>query len=252
VVRWNDLAALERALEAHAGTVAAVIMEPVNYNSGTLLPQPGYLERVRELTHEQGVVLIFDEILSGFRTGPGGMQAYFGVTPDLCTLGKALGGGLPLSAFGGRREVMQAVAPLGKAVHSGTFNAHLVPILAAKAFLETVSEPSFYPRLEAAHAGFYAELRGVFQRAGLPVWVGALGARFSLLFGLEQQPSGYAESAAWDREMATRFFGFAMEEGVYFHFAWHHGLSAAHGPAEIGQALEGIERAARRTARQPG
>lgn len=137
---WNDIPAMERCLEANAGVVAAVIMEPIAHNAGTIMPAPGYLESVRDLTRRHGVVLIFDEILSGFRTGPGGAQAYLGVTPDMCTLGKCLGGGTPLSAFTGSREVMGAVAPLGSAVHSGTFNAHLISMLAADAFLDAAAD----------------------------------------------------------------------------------------------------------------
>ena len=123
-------------------------MEPVNYDSGTLLPAPGYLQAVRELTRKYAVVLIFDEILSGFRTGAACAQGYYGVVPDLTCLGKPLGGGTALSAFGGSREVMSTVAPPGGAVHSGTFNAHLIPIMAAQAFLAEIQRPDFYPRLE--------------------------------------------------------------------------------------------------------
>jgi glutamate-1-semialdehyde 2,1-aminomutase len=147
VLPWNDLGALERTLARQGSEIAVVVMEPVNYNSGTLLPLPGYLEGVRELTRAHGIVLLFDEILSGFRTGPSCAQGYLGVTPDLCTLGKCLGGGTVLSAFAGRREVMEAVAPLGPAVHSGTFNANLIPILAGRAFLQVIADPAFWTNL---------------------------------------------------------------------------------------------------------
>lgn len=249
VLPWNDAAALERTLEREGHDVAAVIMEPVNYNAGTLLPAPGYLQSVRELTRRHGVVLIFDEILSGFRTGPSCMQGYFGVTPDLCTLGKALGGGTPLSAFVGRRAVMDAVAPTGPAVHSGTFNAHLIPILAAGAFLDVVAEGGLWSNLADLEAFFYAGLREVFQRAGLPVWVQALGARFSLLFGLEREPTDYRQAAQFDRDLARRFYAAALEAGVYFHYAWHHGFSAVHTREDLARGLEAIETAARRLAR---
>ena len=194
-------------------------------------------------------MLIFDEILSGFRTGASCAQGYFGVTPDLCTLGKALGGGTALSAFAGRREVMDAVSPLGSAVHSGTFNAHLIPILAADAFLDEVARPEFWAHLKQLESSFYPALSDVFERAGLPVWVQALGARFSLLFGLEEEPTNYRQAARFDRDMARRFFGAAMDEGVYFHYAWHHGFSSMHTQADLDRALEGIQTAARRVAR---
>ena len=249
VLPWNDVDALERTLRARGDEIAAVIMEPVNYNSGTILPAPGYLEAARRLTREHGVLLIFDEILSGFRTGPSCAQGYYGVTPDLCTLGKALGGGTPLSAFAGRRDVMEAVSPLGAAVHSGTFNAHLIPILAANAFLDEIARPELWAELERVQDRFYAGLRGAFARAGLPVRVQALGARFSLLFGVDEEPTNYREAARDDKALARRFYAAALDQGVYFHYAWHHGLSTAHTIADVDRALEGIEAAARQVAR---
>jgi glutamate-1-semialdehyde 2,1-aminomutase len=249
VLPWNDAGALERAIGHHQDQIAAVIMEPINYNSGTILPAPGYLEAARQLTRDAGIVLIFDEILSGFRTGPSCAQGYYGVTPDMCTLGKALGGGTVLSAFAGRREVMDAVAPRGRAVHSGTFNAHLIPMLAANAFLDEIARPAFWTGLEQLDAALYAGLRDAFKRAGLPVWVQALGARFSLLFGLEAEPTSYRQVAAYDREMARRFYAAAVEEGAYFHYQWHHGISAGHTMADVERALEAVDAAARRTAR---
>jgi glutamate-1-semialdehyde 2,1-aminomutase len=241
--------ALERTLQRQRDEIAAVIMEPINYNSGTIRPAPGYLEAARRLTRDAGVVLIFDEILSGFRTGPGCAQGFYGVTPDLCTLGKALGGGTVLSAFAGRREVMDAVAPRGGAVHSGTFNAHLIPILAAHAFLEEIARPTFWSHLEQVDTALYAGLRDAFKRAGVPVWVQGLGARFSLLFGLDEEPRSYRQAARQDGELARRFYAAALEEGVYFHVGWHHGISVQHTMADVDEALERIGRAARRVAR---
>jgi glutamate-1-semialdehyde 2,1-aminomutase len=249
VLPWNDAGALERAIARHRDEIAAVIMEPVNYNSGTILPAPGYLQAARQLTRDAGIVLIFDEILSGFRTGPSCIQGHSGVTPDMCTLGKALGGGTVLSAFAGRREVMDAVAPRGRAVHSGTFNAHLIPIMAANAFLDEIAKPAFWANLEQLDTALYAGLRDAFKRAGLPVWIQALGARFSLLFGLEAEPTTYRQAARHDREMARRFYAAAVEEGAYFHFQWHHGISAAHTMADVERALEAVDAAARRAAR---
>lgn len=241
VLPWNDLGALERVLAREPG-IAAVIMEPVNYNSGTILPQPGYLQAVRELTRQHGVLLIFDEILSGFRTGAGGIQAFVSVTPDLCTIGKALGGGTVLSAFAGRQDVMEAVAPLGSAVHSGTFNANLVPIMAGRAFLSVVSEPQFWRRLAELEDFFYRELQTIFDRAGEKVLVQGLGARFSLLFGLDQAPRNYREVAvALDRTRETAFYAAALHRGVYFHVARHQGFSAAHTKADLEEALDRIE-----------
>lgn len=249
VLPWNDAEALERTLARQGDQIAAVIMEPVNYNSGTILPVPGYLEAARRLTREHGVVLIFDEILSGFRTGPSCAQGHYGVTPDMCTLGKALGGGTVLSAFAGRREVMEAVAPRGPAVHSGTFNAHLIPILAANAFLDEIARPELWARLDQLDTALYAGLRDAFKRAGLPVWVQALGARFSLHFGLEEEPRSYRQAAGYDREMARRFTAAALDEGVFFNVGWHHGISVMHTAADVDHILEGAATAARKAAR---
>ena len=249
VLPWNDADALDRTLRTRGDEIAAVIMEPINYNSGTILPAHGYLEAARQATTNAGVLLIFDEILSGFRTGASCAQGYLGVTPDLCTLGKALGGGTALSAFAGRREVMDAVSPRGSAVHSGTFNAHLIPILAADAFLDEVARPAFWTDLKQLESWFYPSLADIFERTGLPVWVQALGARFSLLFGLDAEPTNYRQAARFDRDLARQFYAAALDAGVYFHYAWHHGFSSMHTPADLDRALEGIETAARRVAR---
>lgn len=246
VLPWNDVAALEAVFEREGDQIAAVVMEPVNHDSGTLLPLPGYLEAARRITRQHGSLLIFDEVLSGFRTQVGGAQAMYGVTPDITTLGKALGGGTALSAFVGSRDVMSVVSPLGPAIHSGTYNAHLVPVMASLAFLDQVTDPAFYPHMAELGTWFHAQLRDIFERAGLVVWVQSMGARFSLLFGLDREPHDYRGVLAHDARAANRFYALAMEEGVYFHAAWHHGFSYGHSHADLEQALEGIETAARR------
>lgn len=235
VVPFNDLAATERAITARAADLAAVILEPINYDCHGIMPQPGFLKALQAMTREAGAVLIFDEILSGFRTGPGGAQALFGITPDLCTLGKALGGGMPLSAFAGRREIMQCVSPAGPAVHSGTYNAHLTAIAGGLAFLDEIEQPEFYPYLQSLGERLYSGLREIFTRVGLPVWVQGVGARFGLLFGIEEEPTNYREAARQDHVLAARFYEACLERGVYFHhFSPHHGFSAMH-------TLQGIE-----------
>jgi glutamate-1-semialdehyde 2,1-aminomutase len=248
VLPWNDLDALERVFERLGDEIAAVIMEPINIDSGTIAPRPGYLEAARRLTAERGAVLVFDEILTGFRTNPGGAQVETGVTPDLTTLGKALGGGTPLSAVVGRREVMSVVAPLGPAVHSGTFMAHPMMVLAGLAFLDVIDEPGFYPNLLARSARFVDGLRSTLAAAGLSVRVQAYGPRFSLLFGIDGEPRNYADVAGADRATERRFYAAALDEGVYLHHGWHHGISAVHDDAVLDEALDRLDRAARRTA----
>jgi len=248
VLPWNDLAALETAFAAEGSRIAAVVMEPVNIDAGTLHPLPGYLEGAREVTRRGGALLVFDEILCGFRTNIGGAQAEHRVTPDLTTLGKALGGGLALSAIAGSREVMEAVAPVGPVVHSGTFLAHLLPVLAAEAFLAVASAPDFYPPLLARSTRFVDGLRGVFREAGLMVRVQRYGPRFSLLFGIEGEPRRYADVAGADHATEYRFYRDAMDAGVYLAPGWHHGISAAHTDADLDEALDRLAGAARRTA----
>jgi glutamate-1-semialdehyde 2,1-aminomutase len=247
VLPWNDLDALQAAFAAEPGRIAAIVMEPVNIDSGTIHPRPGYLAAARDLAHANGALLIFDEILTGFRTNPGGAQAELGVTPDLATLGKALGGGQALSAVVGRRDVMANVSPLGKAVHSGTFMAHLLPIMAGLAFLDIVTQPDFYPPILARAERFVGELREIFRRAGLTVWVQQYGPRFSLLFGIDREPVNSRDVADADRATELRFYGHALAQGVYLHHGWHHGISAAHTDADLDLAVERLEHAARAT-----
>jgi len=251
VLPFNDPETLERTLRARADEIAAVIMEPINFNSGGILPDAGFLQTLRALTRELGIVLIFDEILSGFRTGPDCAQGYLGVTPDMCTLGKAIGGGLALSAFAGSREVMGAVSPLGGAVHSGTFNAHPLPILAANAFLKLAEQATFWDHFATLQERLYPGLRDIFARTGLPIQVQAIGNRFCLNYGMTEEPKNYRDSMQYDKALAARFATVAQEEGVYFHTLWHSGLSAMHTLADIDEALERIEKAAKRVAAAP-
>lgn len=144
VLPWNDLDLLEDVLKRGGDQIAGVIMEPINYNSGGLMPRAGYLEGVRALTQQYGVVLIFDEILSGFRTGPDCAQGYLGVTPDLTTLGKAVGGGMPISALVGRKAMMETLAPVGGVINLGTYYGQVLVMHAAEAFLELARDPALW------------------------------------------------------------------------------------------------------------
>jgi len=247
VAPFNDAAGFVRLLDQHGDDLAAVIMEPINYDAGAILPEPAFLRTVREETARRGIVLIFDEILSGYRTGPNCAQGYLGVTPDLCALGKAVGGGVPLSVFGGRRELMSAVSPLGPAIHTGTYNAHLIPIMAAHAFLDTIAEPGFYPHLLGIHEQLYAGLRRAFAEAGLPVRVQGVGARFALYFGLDPdvEVTTYHQAARLDRSMLNAFCREMDRRGVYVNPAWHHGLSGVHTEAMVGRIVEAAAESAR-------
>ncbi len=250
VAPFNEAEAFRRILDEVGDQLAAVVMEPINYDSGAILPEPGFLEMVREETARRGIVLVFDEILSGYRTGVDCAQGYLGVTPDLCTLGKALGGGVPLSAFGGRRDLMSQVSPVGKAIHTGTYNAHLIPVLAALAFLEAASAPGFYDQLLGLHSRLYAGLRRAFDEAKLPVRVQGVGARFAMYFGLDPrvEVTRYRQAAVLDWDMMSAFCREMYARGVYVNPAWHHGLSCLHTEALVDEVCEKAAQSARAVA----
>jgi glutamate-1-semialdehyde 2,1-aminomutase len=210
-----------------------------------LLPEPGFLELLRRLTAEQGILLIFDEILSGFRTGAGCMQATYGVTPDLCTLGKAIGGGTPLSVFGGKRRIMEHVSPLGKAQHSGTYNGHLSSIMAGIAFFDVIDEPECYEGLLSRSQRLYDSIEEIMQRLGFVGRVQGLGARFSFLFGppAERKVRNYQDLMDNQWSLFYRFCRACLRYGVYVHTMWHHGISVMHTDKDIDRALEGIQAA---------
>ena len=247
VLPFNDFERAEETLNQRGHEIAAVILEPVNFNSCTILPQPGYLELLRRLTMEQGALLIFDEILSGFRTEPGCMQATYGITPDLCTLGKAIGAGVPLSVFGGKREIMEHVAPLGQAQHSGTYNGSLIAIMAGNAFFDVILEDGFYDGFLERCERFYRGVDEIMSRLGFLGRVQAKGARFSLLFGpvAEKKIRNYHDLVDNQWEMLNRFYQACIDHGVYFHTGHHHGISSAHTDEDIDRTLEGIEAALR-------
>jgi glutamate-1-semialdehyde 2,1-aminomutase len=248
VLPFNDFERAEGTLINRGAEIACVSLEPVNYNSGTILPQPGYLELLRRLTEEHGVVLIFDEILSGFRTEPGCMQATYGIIPDLCTLGKAIGGGTPLSVFGGKREIMEHISPLGRAQHSGTYNGHLLEIMAGNAFFDVILEPGFYEDLLTRSERLYEGVNEIMTRLGFMGRVQGKGARFSFLFGpvAEREPlRNYGDFMDNQWELLNRFYKACLDHGIFIHTMHHHGISSAHTDEDIDRVLEGIEAAFR-------
>jgi glutamate-1-semialdehyde 2,1-aminomutase len=242
---FNDLEAVRRALWLHGHEIAAVILEPIHYNGGCIVPDKSYLHALQDLCRQHGVLVIFDEILSAFRTGPGCAQAYFGVTPDLCTIGKCVAGGTPLSVFGGRREIMEHLRPLGNAEHSGTYNANLIPILAADAALDELKKPELYTHLFALADHLYGKMNAIFQRHGFQALCQGLGARFGLYFGFTEEVRDYRDTARQDKELALKFFAGMAERGVYFcdngGRPTHHGFSAAHTAADIERTLQATE-----------
>jgi glutamate-1-semialdehyde 2,1-aminomutase len=248
ILPFNDVEAFERCLRSKADSLAAVIMEPVNFDSCGIVPTPEFLQVVRELTHELGVVLIFDEVLSGFRLRPGPALGDE-VIPDMTVLGKAVGGGMPISAFLSRREIMETCTPVGPALNSGTYNAPPAMVIAVGAFLQEVTQPGFYDRMNAVGERLYDGLRDILKRRDLVAWVQGVGARFGLLFGLDAEPRNYRDIAGQDMDMARRFHLACLKRGVYLHHASpHHGHSSAHTMADIEETLNVMDDAAKEIA----
>jgi glutamate-1-semialdehyde 2,1-aminomutase len=245
VVPYNRTDLLEEAFRRHAEELAAVICEPVYYNAGCVLPTPEFLAALRRLTADHGVLLIFDEVLSAFRMAPGGAQEYLGVTPDLCTLGKAVGGGFPLSVFGGKRHLMDRLMPTGDCQHSGTYNGHPVAVAAGIAAVTAYRQPGFYPHLNALAERLYSGLDALFARHGVVARVQGLGARFGVYFGVRECVRSYRDALGHQREQMLRFVAAAIGHGVYFHdyggAACHHGFCAALTLADVEEVLERLD-----------
>ena len=242
---FNDREALREAVETHGKETALVILEPVNYNCGCIKPEPGYLEFVREITRDAGIVLFFDEIQSSFKKSAGGAQADYGVVPDVCTIGKALGGGLPLSAFCGKAEIMDMFKPVGPVQHSGTFNAHLVPVLAGLAFMKEVLNPDFYPRLRELENFFHAGVDRIIEENGLNMIVPHHGARFNILLGRKTPALRYEDTFCHGSDTFLQILKACWDKGVYFHdyggSPAHHGYSIQHTKEDLGRVLDVLE-----------
>ena len=226
---FNDLAAVERLFEAH-DDIAAVILEPVVGNMGLVLPQPGFLEGLREVTAANGALLVFDEVMTGFRVHPGGAQALYGVTPDLTTLGKVIGGGLPVGAYGGRREIMELVAPSGPVYQAGTLSGNPLAMTAGIETLRAISEPGVWDALERGGARLEAGLAAL----GDGVQVARAGTMFGMFFS-DVPVTSWDEAKRADTARFAAFHAAMLGRGVYIAPSQFEAgfLSTAHGYAEI-------------------
>jgi glutamate-1-semialdehyde 2,1-aminomutase len=238
VAQFNDSAQIKTLFEKQAKRIACVIVEPVAGNMNLVLPRPGFLETLRELCTQHGAVLIFDEVMTGFRVALGGAQARYGIRPDLTTLGKVIGGGLPVGAVGGRRDIMQKLAPLGPVYQAGTLSGNPVAVAAGLATLKLVQEKDFQDRIEAATRSLAEGLAGEAKKAGVPFAAQCIGSMFGLYFR-EAPPLGFAEVMQCDRERFNRFFHEMLKRGVYLApSAYEAGfVSGVHGAAEIEATL---------------
>jgi len=248
IVPFNDPDAFRRAIIAHKDTLAAVIMEPISYNQGCIAASLEFLRLVRETCTREGIVLIFDEVLSGFRMCRGGAQQYYGVTPDLCTLAKALGGGVPIAAVCGKREVMSVLNPVGRTIMSGTYTGHLTAVMGAIACQTEIAKPEFYPHIAGLADRLYRGIAEALRVTGVPGVVQGIGARFGLYLGLTEPVTDYRQAVRTNREMEVKFILGCVRRGLYIHdygHTMHHGFSSQHTVVDIDEALNIIEDALR-------
>ena len=244
VLPFNDLAAVETLFAARGDEIAAVIVEPVAANMGLVLPVDGYLRGLRSVCDRHGALLIFDEVITGFRVALGGAQARFGITPDLSTFGKVIGGGLPVGAYGGRRALMECMAPVGPIYQAGTLSGNPLATAAGLAALELAAQPGVYERLEAGTKRVADGLALLAREAGVPFSASALGGVFGFFF----QPGpvrSFADAQKSDTARFRAFFQAMLESGIYlapspFEAGF---LTTAHGDTELDQTLEAARRA---------
>ena len=245
VLPFNDPAAVRLACSSRPNQIAAIIVEPVVANAGVIGPQPGFLELLREICDATGALLVFDEVITGFRLGRGGAQARFGVTPDLTTLGKIIGGGMPIGAYGGRADLMDLVAPAGPVYQAGTLSGHPLSMAAGIVTLAELS-PERYDTLEETAAKLAAGLAEAAADAGRDVAIARAGSLLTAFFR-PTLPIDAAEALAADRAAYARFFGSMLDRGVLLppsqFEAWF--VSMAHGPAEIATTIEAARAAFR-------
>jgi glutamate-1-semialdehyde 2,1-aminomutase len=245
VLPYNDPTSVTLAFARHAGRIAAVIVEPVGANVGIVPPQPGFLEHLREATTADGALLIFDEVITGFRVGPGGAQARFGVRPDLTTLGKIIGGGMPIGAYGGRADLFELVAPSGPVYQAGTLSGHPLSMAAGIATL-TALDPDRYLLLDAFAAALAGGLEAAAAEAGRKVAVARVGSLLTAFFR-PSAPVDASEALASDRAAYARFFGSLLDQGILLppsqFEAWF--VSMAHSEEDVEATIEAARQAFR-------
>ena len=236
---FNDSAALDEAFRIHSNQIAAVIVEPVVGNSGCIPPQAGFLEKLRKLTVEQGTVLIFDEVMTGFRVAYGGAQELYKIQPDLTTLGKIIGGGLPVGAYGGKASLMDWVAPAGPVYQAGTLSGNPLALAAGLKTLEILRRPGTYQRLEMISKKLALGLASAAAKAGVPVTVNRVGS-MSTCFFTREPVTDYASAKKSDTGKFALFFRSLLERGVYFPPSQFEAafVSTAHSDADVALTLE--------------
>jgi glutamate-1-semialdehyde 2,1-aminomutase len=242
---FNDAAEVRETFARIGAEIACVIVEPIAGNMNCVLPAPGFLETLRSECDRAGALLILDEVMTGFRVARGGAQDLYGVKPDLTTLGKIIGGGMPVGAFGGRRDVMEQLAPLGPVYQAGTLSGNPVSMAAGIATLDLLSTPGFHARLGKTTDALMERLRSAAARAGVPLATNHVPGMFGFFFSEEATVDTYAKVMASDAKRFNRFFHAMLDAGVYFApSAYEAGfLSAAHTEEDIDATIAAAERA---------
>ena len=244
VLDYNDLDDLEDCFRKIGAEIACVIIEPVAGNMNFVVPRQEYMDALRSLCTKYGAILIFDEVMTGFRVGLGGAQGHFGITPDLTTLGKVIGGGMPVGAFGGRRDIMAHLAPLGGVYQAGTLSGNPVAVAAGLKTLELVAAPGFFESLAQTTSGLITALKAAAKGAGIEFTGASLGGMFGLFF-LQTVPANYAEVLQSDKQRFNRFFHGMLNRGIYLApSAFEAGfVSAAHSVVDIDATIRAASEA---------
>ncbi|RZF77598.1 glutamate-1-semialdehyde-2,1-aminomutase [Pseudoalteromonas sp. CO325X] len=244
-VSFNNLDEVKAIFAEYPQDIACIIIEPVAGNMNCIPPQPGFLEGLREICDEHGSVLIFDEVMTGFRVALGGAQAYYNITPDLTCLGKVIGGGMPVGAFGGKQAIMDYIAPVGPVYQAGTLSGNPIAMAAGLKALQLLSEPGLHEQLEAKSKALCSGFQAAADKAGIALTTNYAGGMFGFFFTDAEQVSSYQQATECDLERFKRFFHLMLEEGVYLApSAFEAGfVCAAHGDEQIETTIAAAERA---------
>lgn len=242
VAPYNNIEAVAQLFKSYHDEIAAIIVEPVAANMGIVPPQPGFLDGLRKLTSNYGALLVFDEVITGFRVAYGGAQAVFNITPDLTCLGKIIGGGLPVGAFGGKREIMEMVAPEGKVYQAGTLSGNPLAMAAGIATLKVLGQPGVWQNLEKSTQKLARGIGKAANDAGIPVWQNSIGTMFATFF-TENPVKGWPSAKLSDTEVFGKYFMGMLERGVYLAPSQFESgfMSTAHTDAEIQATLQAVE-----------
>ncbi|ATZ73551.1 glutamate-1-semialdehyde-2,1-aminomutase [Idiomarina sp. X4] len=244
-VNYNDIDSVKEAFKEFGDDIACIIVEPVAGNMNCIPPVPGFLEGLRDVCDEYGSVLIFDEVMTGFRVAPGGAQERYGITPDLTTLGKVIGGGMPVGAFGGKKEVMDYIAPVGPVYQAGTLSGNPVAMSAGLAALQQLSTPGLYDQLYQRVDALVDGLQERANRAGVPMTTNRAGSMFGFFFTEEPEVTSYTQATQCNMEHFKTFYHAMLNEGVYLAPSAFEGgfMSAAHTEDDIEKTLQAAEKA---------